>query len=384
MNAPKQQVASAPEDRLGSDRIPDRPTSAYEAAQSMRAIALTYKPEIGQVAEALCLVDVPVPRPGENDVAIRLCASSLNIDEVYAMQGTALGRFYGPKTATPDKPYLLGASVSGVVVGLGRNVEHISVGDNVIAIPSHHPERGSWAEYRCIEKSMVMIKPVAFTHVQAAAITMAACVAWGAIEFGRANRGDQCLVVGASGSIGIMIVQYLKVLGCHVTAVCSGRNDAFVRSKGAEEVVDYTAENFAEKALAKGKQYDVVFDCIGGRDIERDAFRVLKRSGVFETVVGPVRYIGERKLSWIEFAKVMGHILCRMATTRLRGPRYMFGEKFPKVTIQTALSTAVQNKIFMPVERVIPFGVAEVADAVRLLTTHRAKGRIVIDFSLRS
>lgn len=180
-----------------------------------------------------------------------------------------------------------------------------------------------------------------------------------------------------------MIVQYLKAMDCSVTAVCSGKNETLVREKGADAVIDYTQKNFGVLAEETGERYDRVFDCVGGRDIERDAFRALKKSGVFETVVGPMQYIGERKLSWFEFSKVMGHILKRMAITYLNGPRYIFGEKFPRLTINEAFEQAEKHNLHMPIERAIPFQVEAVANAVRLLTTHRAKGRIVIDFDIK-
>jgi NADPH:quinone reductase-like Zn-dependent oxidoreductase len=364
--------------KINSDQL----TSAYETASSMNAIGLTQLPEIGKVAEALEMVSVPVVRPGSEQVAIRLCASSMHIDEVFAAQGTALGRFYGPKVASPKIPHILGSSVSGIVVGLGEGADKFSLGDEVIVIPDHNVETGSWANYRCVDQKMVMLKPDKYTHVEAAAITMAACVAWGAIGFSKAQSGDNCLVVGASGSIGIMIVQYLKTIGCNVSAVCSGKNSNLVRENGADAVIDYTQTNFGDLAEETGEFYDRVFDCVGGRDIERNAFRTLKKHGVFETVVGPMQYIGERKLSWFEFLKVMTHILTRMVVTTFSGPRYMFGEKFPRLTIKEAFEQAEKHNLHMPVERVIPFQVEAVADAIRLLISHRAKGRIVIDFDL--
>lgn len=355
---------------------------AYQAADTMNAIALTRFPEIGKVADALEMVRVPAPCPGADEVAIRLCASSMHIDEIFAAQGTALGRFYGPKVASPQHPHVLGSSVSGVVVGVGNNADRFRIGDEVIVVPDHNVEIGSWAEYRCVRQIMVMPKSPEFSHVDAAAITMAACVAWGAIGFAKAEKSNRCVVVGASGAIGIMIVQYLKTLGCHVTAVCSGKNAALVRSKGADEVVDYTTQNFADQAEESGELYDCIFDCVGGRDIERDGFRVLKRTGIYETVVGPMQYIGERKLSWFEFSKVMGYILMRIFLTLFRGPRYRFGEKFPRLSIKVALEQAVKHNLRMPVERTIPFHLEDVTKAVQLLTTHRAKGRIVIDFDM--
>ncbi|MEH6625241.1 MAG: zinc-binding dehydrogenase [Motiliproteus sp.] len=225
-----------------------------------------------------------------------------------------------------------------------------------------------------------MLKPSKLSHVEAAAMTMAACVAWGAIRSSKAKAGDHCIVVGASGSIGVMVLQYLRSLGCKVTAVCSGKNAEFVGSKGADTLVDYTGQNFADEAKRFGISYDCVFDCVGGRDIERDGFKVLKQNGVYVTVVGPMRYIGEHKLSWYSLLKVVGYVLKRMLITLFRGPRYRFVGSLPRNSINAALDQAVSHGLRMPIERTIPFQIDAVKSAMRLLTTHRAKGRIVIDF----
>lgn len=135
------------------------------------------------------------------------------------------------------------------------------------------------------------------------------------------------MIVGASGAIGVMILQFLKSLECRVTAVCSGTSVPFVHVCGADDVVDYTKEDFGECAVSNNIKYDAVFDCVGGREIETSAFKSLKKSGIFETVVGPKQYIGEEKLSWPAFAGVMGYIALRMAITRVNGgPKYTFGE----------------------------------------------------------
>lgn len=353
----------------------------YTNATSMQAIGMTAFPEIGSVADSLEMLDVPVPRPAKGEVAIMLAASSMHIDEIYAAQGTALGRFYGPKTISELNPFLLGSSVSGTVVALGENVGGLKVGDDVTAIPSEHMEVGSWATYRCMGEKWVRPKPTQLSHVEAAAVTMAACVAWGAIGFAKIGPGDRCAVVGASGAIGIMMLQYLKSLDCYVTAVCSGTSGALVRKYGADEVVDYTKQDFADVATANGSQYDAVFDCVGGRDIEGSAYRSTKKSGVFATVVGPMQYIGEKKLTWPAFIKVVSHIVWRMIVTRLTGgPRYTFGEKYPRFVIEDAMEQLLKYDIRMPVPKTIPFEVNAIANAVRLLTSHRAKGRIVIDF----
>jgi reticulon-4-interacting protein 1, mitochondrial len=357
--------------------------ATFSSKTTMCAIGMTRFPEIGEVAETLEMLVLSVPRPKKGEVVVKIAASAMHIDEIYAAQGTALGRFYGPKNVSIENPARLGSCATGKVVALGEGAQTFELGQNVIIIPSEHPQAGSWATYQCFEEKWLLAKPVTLTHVEAAAVTMAACVGWGAIGFSKAKPGDHCVVVGASGAIGVMVLQFLKTLGCRVTAVCSGKSAKFVRGYGADDVVDYTISDFADVIIAQDGACDVVFDCVGGRDIEQSAFRCLKKSGVFETVVGPRRYIGEKLLSWPKVIGVMGYIVWRMLVTRLRrGPKYTFGEKYPRLVIRDALAQVIKHDIRMPTPSVIPFEVEAIRDAVRKLQTHREKGRTVIDFSL--
>ena len=354
----------------------------YEDAKTMQAIAMTDFPKIDHVAEQLEMVSVPVPRPAKGEVAIKLAASTMHIDEIYMAQGTALGRFYGPKRVSKSEPYILGSTVSGTIVGLGEGVNRFSIGDEVIVIPNETGEHGSWATYRCVTQKMVMLKPVEMSHNQAAAATMAACVSKGAVDHAGANVSDRCLVVGGSSAIGILGIQYLKALGAHVTAVCSGQNAELVTSKGADAVIDYTKDKFSDLPQIQANPFDIILDCIGGKETEEDAFKVLKKSGRFVTVVGPVQYIGEEKLSWPAVLKVIGYVLWRMLSTKFTGgPRYLFGAQFPRHVIVGALEQFVEHGMSMPTNSIIPFELEAITSSVKLLTTHRAKGRIVIDFT---
>lgn len=141
-------------------------------------------------------------------------------------------------------------------------------------------------------------------------------------------------------------------------------------------MIDYTQQNFGD--LGAG-MFDKVFDTIGGQAIEDNAFQVLKGSGRFMTVVGPVRYIGERKLSWLEVFTTITHVIARYFTTLISGPRYIFGATLPRLTIHEALKKVVEFNITMPIEHEIAFDLLQIKTAVRLLTSHRAKGRIVIN-----
>lgn len=359
------------------------PALEYDSATSMQAIGMTQFPKIGAVADTLEMLTVPVPRPASGEVAIRIAASAMHIDEIYAAQGTALGRFYGPKNVSKSNPALLGSCATGKIVAVGAGASKFDIGDEIIVIPSEHPQAASWAEYQCFAEKWIMHKPPELTHVEAAAATMASCVAWGAIGFAKPKPGDCCLVVGASGAIGVMIMQFLKSLGCHVTAVCSGASASFSRAYGADAHVDYTQVDFADHATSHGIEYDLVFDCVGGREVEASAYRSLKKSGAFLTVVGPKQYIGQEKLSWPAITRVLGHIALRFAITRLNGgPKYFFGEKYPRLVVADAMAQLLKHNIRMPVPETIPFANDAVKTAVEKLLTHREKGRTVIDFGL--
>jgi NADPH:quinone reductase-like Zn-dependent oxidoreductase len=359
-----------------------RSAEEYETASAMTAIGMTEKPAIGAVPKYLKTLLVPTPRPDRNEVAIQLRASAMHIDEIYAAQGSALGRFFGPKVVSTTSPYILGSSVSGVVVGLGEGVERFHLGDEVIAIPSEKGETGSWATYRCIAESMVMRKPSVLSHVEAAAVTMASCVAFGAIERSNVEPGARCVVVGASGAVGSMMLQFLKARGCYVTAICSASSESLVRALGADDVIDYAKDDFGDLLSERGELQDAVLDCVGGHAVEASGVAALKRRGTLVTVVGPQRYIGETKLSRWEVTKIMAHIARRMVTSKLVGPRYVFSGALPRKVVGAALSEVIEHDIRMPVHAVIPFEVGAIVAAVEALTTHRSRGRTVIDFAL--
>ncbi|MGL1894257.1 MAG: NAD(P)-dependent alcohol dehydrogenase [Spirochaetaceae bacterium] len=351
----------------------------YKSSTEMNAIAMTRKPQIGQVVENLKMIKVPLPVPCKGEVVIKMIASSLYADELYAAQGTALGRFFGPKVVSETKPYIMGSSVAGIIVAVGNNVSGLTIGQSIITIPSQSPVHGVWAEYCCQKQERVILKPEVFSFVEAAGIKMAACVSWGAICHSNINIGDRAVVIGASGGLGIMAVQYLKSLGVNVTGVCSGKNAEMVRSYGADEVIDYTKSNFGEVAINNEKFYDTVFDFVGGIDGEKSGFKSLKKSGRYITVTGPEKFVGEKRLSWGKVFQIFYHVFYKSILGRISGPRYIFGEMNPSKTIHPALSRAVKYNLTMPISQVIPFEINPIKEALHLLLSHRAKGRIVIE-----
>ena len=168
----------------------------------------------------------------------------------------------------------------------------------------------------------------------------------------------------------------------HVTAVCSGKNADLVYAYGADEFIDYTKDNFADVASKNHQKYDRVFDFVGGLSAETSGIKALKKSGRFITVTGPQMFIGEEKLAWSKLVGIFSHMAYQYIRGRLIGPRYIFGEMNPSKTIKPALKQVINHDIKIPISRQIPFEIEAIKQALELLMSHRAQGRMVINFEL--
>lgn len=167
---------------------------------------------------------------------------------------------------------------------------------------------GPWAEYYCTHEDYLMHRPSYLTPQEAVACAQAGLVACSTIvQKDRLETNQKCLIVGASGGIGTLAIQMAKQCGAYVIAVCSEKNSSLVKSLGADEVIDYTSTSFVDAFRNKTK-LDLVVDLVGGREIEKNAMKVLKKSGIFATVVGPVQYIGDKYLGWIGLVKLFAYL----------------------------------------------------------------------------
>ncbi|KAI4801749.1 hypothetical protein KUCAC02_019624 [Chaenocephalus aceratus] len=245
--------------------------------------------------------DIPVPTVNSpNDVMIKVYAASLNPLDI-AMRGgygatllklkrhpmSVLGSDYGS-----EFPLILGRDVSGVVVDCGSEVTHVAPGDEVwAAVPPW--KQGSLAEFVTLTEYEVSHKPKSVSHAEAASIPYVANTALSALV----NAGGLCrdsssnkrvLITGGSGGVGTFSIQLLKAWGAHVTVTCSQNAEGLVRGLGADEVVDYTAEDASEQ-LEMMEKFDVVLDNVGG-ETEQLALGLLKPwSGAkYVTLVTPL------------------------------------------------------------------------------------------------
>ncbi len=217
--------------------------------------------------ENLVLKEVEKPKPKENEVLIKIKATSVTTSDVLIrkLKQPFILRFilqliFG--FGRPRNP-ILGMVSSGVVEAKGKKVSSFNVGDEVFAYGSVSPTKrhfGSYAEYICLPEDWnIALKPSNCSFLETAAIPYGGLLASHLLENTSINRGDKVLIYGASGSIGTMAVQLAKHAGAHVTSVCSSRNFELVKSLGSDEMIDYTAENSASLL----KTYKYVIDAVG-------------------------------------------------------------------------------------------------------------------------
>jgi NADPH:quinone reductase-like Zn-dependent oxidoreductase len=242
-------------------------------ASSMRAI----------VQEAYGSVDVlkyeQVARPtiDAEEVLIRVHAAGLDRGTWHMMTGRPyLMRVLGFGFRRP-KNRVAGLDVAGTVVAVGGAVRRFAVGDEVFGIA-----RGSFAEYAAAREDKLAPKPANLSWEQAAVVPVSVLPAWqGLTEVGRLERGQRVLITGASGGVGSYAVQLAKALGAEVTGVCSTAKSDLVRSLGADHVIDYTREDFADGT----REYDLILDIAGNTSLSR-LRRALSRTGTLVIVGG--------------------------------------------------------------------------------------------------
>ena len=218
--------------------------------------------------EVLELRDVEKPIPRDNEMLVRVHASTVTIGDAILRK---MPRFLMVPFMTLmgfKLKKIAGHELAGVVEAVGRDIRSFRKGDHVFGTTTGL-KCGANAEYVCIPekggRGMVARKPANVSFGEAAAIPIGGLTALQILRLGNVRKGDRVLIYGASGSVGTYAVQLAKHYGAHVTGVCSSANLDLVRSIGAEEVIDYTKEDFRKN----GATYDVVFDTV----------RKLKKSG---------------------------------------------------------------------------------------------------------
>jgi NADPH:quinone reductase-like Zn-dependent oxidoreductase len=212
------------------------------------------------------LVDVEKPTPKDDEVCIRVCATSVTAADTMMRRGdTLLSRLVLGLTRPGKRFQILGTELAGIIESVGKDVHRFKKGDQVYGFRGFGT--GVYAEYKCMpEKGSLAVKPLNTTFEEAAALVDGPTTALFFLK-DRANiqPGDKVLIIAASGSIGTSAVQIAKYFKAQVTGVCSTTNVELVKSLGADKVIDYTHEDFTRN----GETYDIIFDTAGKSSFSR-------------------------------------------------------------------------------------------------------------------
>ena len=224
--------------------------------------------------------DVDKPAPNDNEVLVRIhattvCAADWRLRSANPFIVRLIKGLWRPKTR------ILGMELAGTVESVGKAVTRFHVGDEVFG--GTGLTTGAHAEYVCVrENGFLETKPVNMTFEEAAAVIFGGFSALGFLRKAKIQAGQNVLIYGASGSVGVFAVQLAKHFGARVTAVCSTANLDLVKCLGADEVVDYTREDFSKA----GRVYDIVFDAVGKSGLSR-SLKSLKRGGSYVVIAPP-------------------------------------------------------------------------------------------------
>jgi NADPH:quinone reductase-like Zn-dependent oxidoreductase len=230
--------------------------------------------------EILTIADVPRPVPADHEVLVRIHASTVCFGDCLIRQGPALVRVMNG-LRTP-KTKILGVDLAGTVESVGRSVTKFVPGDQVFG--SRGDKFGAHAEYACVAQDGYLAhKPANITLEEAATIFVGGCCALYFLRKAAIQPGEKVLVHGASGSLGIFAVQLARHFGAQVTAVCGPTNADLVKSLGADEVIDYTRQDFTRNIGS----YDVICDVLAKAGFPR-GLRALKRGGRYLHVGMPM------------------------------------------------------------------------------------------------
>ncbi|MDH2078045.1 zinc-dependent alcohol dehydrogenase family protein [Pseudomonas atacamensis] len=212
------------------------------------------------------LSDVPKPVPQAGQVLVRVHATSINPLDYQVRRGDY-----------PDLvplPAITGHDVSGVVEAIGPGVSAFAPGDEVWYTPQIFDGQGSYAEYHVAAESIIARKPASLSHLEAASLSLVGGTVWEALTVRAVLRvGESILIHGGAGGVGHVAIQVAKAMGARVFTTVREANADFVRSLGADVVIDYTQEDYVEAIMREtaGHGVDVVFDTIGGDTLSRSA-----------------------------------------------------------------------------------------------------------------
>jgi len=331
--------------------------------KTMKAALITHYKQMTPTIES-----VPIPLLKPNDVLIKVKAASINPVDLKIMAG-------GMRMLLKyQMPLIIGNDFAGEIVAVGTQITQFKLGDAVYGRPRKQ-RIGTFSEYFATDIADIALKPVNLSYEEAAAIPLVGLTSYQALhDLMDLQPGKKVLIQAGAGGIGTLAIQLAKELGAEVTTTTSQKNIDLVKSLGADRVIDYHHEDFADILT----NYDAVFDTLGGKQLEQ-AFRIVKPGGQVVSITGlpNERFAKEFNLPrWKQW-------LFRLATQRLHRlekqtqVHYRFLYMWPSHPELMVLTRLIESNRLRPVvDRVFPF--AELAQALQYSQKGHAQGKIVV------
>lgn len=220
--------------------------------------------------ENFAVEEVAVPTAGKGEVLIEVKAIGIDPIDIKSRKGEGMTAYL-----EKENPMILGWDVSGVVTRTGEGVTDFREGDEMFGTINFPGPGSTYARFAKAPASQLARKPDTLSHAEAAAATQSPLTAWQAlVDTGHIKKGDRVLIHGSAGGVGNYAVQIAKQTGCYVIATASGADADFVKSLGADEVIDYKTQQFEDIA----RDIDFVLDTVGGENFVR-SLKVLKPEG---------------------------------------------------------------------------------------------------------
>jgi NADPH:quinone reductase-like Zn-dependent oxidoreductase len=312
--------------------------------------------------------DTPDPELREDDVLVQVHAAGVNLLDSKIRKGEF-------KRILPYRlPLILGHDVAGVVVRVGSRVRRFARGDEVYARPADG-RIGTFAEFIAIKEDDVAIQPKTLTMEEAASIPLVGLTAWQVlIERANLKRGQKVLIHAGSGGVGTFAIQLAKHVGATVATTTSAANVDLVTRLGADVVIDYKKQDFADVL----HDYDVVLNSLDKLTLEK-SLRVLKPGGQLISISGPPDVAFARSIgaSWV-VRMIIGALSYRItAKAKRRHAHYSFLFMRANGGQLTEITSLIDAGIIRPVvDRVFPF--ASTKEAMAYVEGGRAKGKVVV------
>ncbi len=318
-------------------------------------------------ADELVIEEAPVPTPGRGQVLVRVICAAVNpID--WKMRS-------GAQAAVIRRPFplILGLDCSGVVEAVGPGVTALAPGDEVFSSPDHKRD-GTYAEFTVIPEGQLARKPASLTHAQAASLPLVGLTAWDClVRAADLKSGEKVLIHAGSGGVGTFAIQLARHLGAEVATTCSGRNAAWVRSLGADRVVDYQQERFEDVLPPQ----DVILECLGGDSLPR-SLTLLRRGGRLTSINSGMPGHVKRWGPVLGLVVTIALNLRVLVVQRLfRGVRYAMVLRQPDGRVLARIGELADAGAIAPqIDREVALD--DIADAHRHGETGRAQGKIVV------